>query len=202
MSKPSWLTVNPESGSGNATLTNTATAHTGRVARTGTVSVQGVGVSEPKTYTVQQSPKSEFVSFDDGDNAAIGKVGGSLTIAGKTNSQSLSFALGNGDMVVTLPANYSANGVTTDNEAEIAGDPGAVAQFAFSIVLEIEENDSVDALTKNMTVTTEGGQSQQIALSQAAGDATLELSEESITLDQLGNAVTVGVTSNTSWTVS
>lgn len=37
--KPSWLTVSPMSGSGNDTLQNTASVHTGRLVRTGTVTV-------------------------------------------------------------------------------------------------------------------------------------------------------------------
>lgn len=46
--KPSWLTVSPMSGSGNDTLQNTASVHTGRLVRTGTVTVTAVGVSLPK----------------------------------------------------------------------------------------------------------------------------------------------------------
>lgn len=202
MAKPSWLTVNPESGSGNSTLANTATAHTGRVARTGTVSVQGVGVTDAKTYAVTQSPLAEFVSFDDGDNAAIAKAGGTLTLTGLTNSESLTFALGTGDIEVTLPTSYTANGGSTTNGADISGDPGADSQFAYSISLTIPENTSVSSKTKILTVTAEGGQAQQITITQAAGDATLTLSETAITIPQDGSAVSVSVTSNTSWTVS
>jgi len=66
MAKPSWLKLNPSTGSGNGTIANSADAHTGRTARTGTVTVTGVGVSTPSTYKVTQSPKSEFASFDNG----------------------------------------------------------------------------------------------------------------------------------------
>ena len=43
MAKPSWLNLNPSTGSGNGTIANSASAHTGRTARTGTVTITGVG---------------------------------------------------------------------------------------------------------------------------------------------------------------
>ena len=51
MAKPNWLNVSPESGSGNGTVSNSGAAHTGRVARIGNVTVTGVGVTTPATYT-------------------------------------------------------------------------------------------------------------------------------------------------------
>lgn len=66
MPKPSWLTTDPNSGSGNGSITNTASIHTGREVRTGTVTITAVGVLEPKTYTVTQKAKPEFISFDEG----------------------------------------------------------------------------------------------------------------------------------------
>ena len=48
MAKPSWLTVDPTSGSGDGTITNTGHEHTGRVLRTGTVTVTGDGVAGSK----------------------------------------------------------------------------------------------------------------------------------------------------------
>ena len=45
MAQPSWLTVDPTSGSGDGTITNTGLEHTGRVLRTGAVTVTGDGVA-------------------------------------------------------------------------------------------------------------------------------------------------------------
>ena len=71
MAKPSWLIISPASGSGNGTISNSAAAHTGRVARQGTVTVTGAGVAQPVTYAVTQEAKAEFASFDDGQEKAI-----------------------------------------------------------------------------------------------------------------------------------
>lgn len=201
--KPSWLNITPNQGSGNGSIENSASAHTGRVARTGTVTVTGVGVSAPQTYKVTQSPKSEFVSFDDGAEASAPKDGGNVTLQGKSNSKKLTFSWVRSVDDVTIPENYQANGSSTANGENIANDPGATAEYAFSIQLNFPENDDVEEVTRTLKVTAEGGQTAQIAINQAAGDATLQLSESEITLPQAGTpAVSVNVTSNTTWTVS
>ncbi len=202
MAKPTWLTIDPTSGSGNGTLQNSAQAHTGRVVRTGTVTVKTADSHVTKTYTVSQSPKDEFVSFNDGDEKAIDKIGGNFTIAGKSNSDKLTFALGTGDLVLTLPTTYTANGASTSNGVAITGDPGASSEYNFSVAFTAEENATVNELSKILTVTSENGEVASIVITQADGDATLSLSETSITIAQDGTAVNVGVTSNTSWTVS
>lgn len=196
------MNVSPASGSGNGTVSNSAAAHTGRVARTGTVTVTGSGVTTSATYKVTQEPKSEFASFNNGAEMAAPKDGGALTIEGKSNSSKLTFSFvgdGNG---VDLPAQYQANGTSTDNSATIEGDPGASSEFAFSIELSLPENDTIDEVERVLKVTGNGGQSAQITIKQAAGDATLSVSPTEITIPQDGSAVSVNVTSNTSWTVS
>ena len=135
MAKPSWLNLNPSTGSGNGTIANSASAHTGRTARTGTVTITGVGVSTPATYKVTQTPKSEFASFDNGAEMSAPKAAGTVTVEGKTNSQKLTFAWAGSVSDVAIPAKYSANGTQTDNAASITGDPGATAEFPFSIEL-------------------------------------------------------------------
>lgn len=202
MAKAAWLSINPSTGSGNGTIANSAAAHTGRVLRTTTVTVTGSGVSTPSTYVVNQSPKAEFVSFDNGESMSASKTGGALTIEGKTNSSKLTFSWLGENHNVELPDSYMANGVDTDNGAVITGDPGATAEFAFSIALTLPENLTIDEVVRTLVVTANGGQAAQIAINQAAGDATLSVSPTEITIPQDGSAVSVNVTSNTSWTVS
>lgn len=104
MAKPSWLKLNPSTGSGNGTIANSSDAHTGRTARTGTVTVTGVGVSTPSTYNVTQTPKSEFASFDNGSEMSAPKTAGTVTVEGKSNSSKLTFAWAGSVIDVTLPA--------------------------------------------------------------------------------------------------
>lgn len=202
MTKPSWLTTSPNSGSGNGSISNSATAHTGRVARTGTVTVTGVGVSTPATYKVTQTPKEEFASFDNGAEMSAPKSGGAVTVTGKTNSSKLTFKWNGQVSDVTIPESYQANGSSTNNGQTIADDPGATAEFAFSVSLQFPSNDTVEEIERVLIVEANGGQSAQITIKQAAGDATLSVEPTEITIPQDGSAVSVQVKSNTSWTVS
>ena len=202
MAKPAWLTTTPSTGSGNGTISNSASPHTGRVARTGTVTVTGTGVTNPVTYQVSQSPKAEFVEFDNGASMSAPKAGGTVTVTGKSNSSKLTFSWAGQVIDVNIPTNYTAGGASASNGAAISGDPGATAQFNFSIALTFPANATVDEITRSLIVTNNAGDTAQIAIVQAAGDATLSVSPTEITIPQAGTAQTVTVTSNTSWIVS
>ena len=211
MAKAAWLTVNPASGNGNATVQNTGTVHTGREQRETTVTGVAVGVSPNKTYKVIQKGKPEFVSFTNGAETTVGKAGGTLTITGKTNSSKLNFELVNletravvaGGLKLTLPSKYTAGGVETTNNVAITGDPGAQQEFEFSITFTgIAANTTIEELTAAMKVTTAGGQSAQIQIKQSAGDPVFSFGQETITLEASGAAVSQTIVSNTSWELS
>ena len=215
MAKSAWLTVYPMSGQGNATITNTGKVHTGREQRTTTVTGVATGVSPNKTYQVVQKAKPEFVSFDDGVETSVAKTGGTLTITGKSNSKALTFELLDltddsetsgvveGGLALTLPEKYDAGGAQTKNGQAITGDPGASAEFTFSIVFtNIPANTTINELTAALKVSTTGGQTAQISIKQSAGDPSFEFSEGTITLEASGAAVTNQIISNTAWTLS
>lgn len=211
MAKAAWLTVNPASGNGNATVQNTGTVHTGREQRETIVTGVAVGVSPNKTYKVIQKGKPEFVSFTNGAETTVGKAGGTLTITGKTNSSKLNFELVDlktravvaGGLELTLPSKYTAGGVETTNNVAITGDPGAQQEFEFSITFTgIAANTTIDELTAAMKVTTAGGQSAQIQIKQSAGDPVFSFGQETITLEASGAAVSQTIVSNTSWELS
>lgn len=211
MAKAAWLTVNPASGNGNATVQNTGTVHTGREQRETTVTGVAVGVSPNKTYKVIQKGKPEFVSFTNGAETTVSKSGGTLTISGKTNSSKLNFelvdlktrAVVEGGLELTLPSKYTAGGQETTNNVAITGDPGAQQEFEFSITFTgIAANTTIDELTAAMKVTTAGGQSAQIQIKQSAGDPVFSFGQETITLEASGAAVSQTIVSNTSWELS
>lgn len=211
MAKATWLTVNPTSGNGNATVQNTGTVHTGREQRETTVTGVAVGVSPNKTYKVIQKGKTEFASFNDGAETTVSKTGGNLTITGKTNSSKLNFelvglktrAVVEGGLELTLPSKYTAGGQETTNDVAITGDPGAQQEFEFSITFTgIAPNTTVDELTAALKVTTAGGQTAQIQIKQSAGDPEFEFGQDTITLEASGAAVSQTIVSNTSWELS
>ena len=199
MAKASWLNVTPTSGSGNGMVSVSSTAeHTGRNARTTTLTFTAANV-EDVVRKVSQAGKPEYV--DIAESAASDKAGKTVTISGKSNSSKLTFALGSGTLDITLPSSYTANSVSTNNGAAISGDPGASAEYNFSISIVVPANTGITALTRQIIVTAADGKQDTCTLTLAAGDAYLRVDVGTIELDYLGTAVSVAVESNTSWNV-
>lgn len=201
MAYASWVTPDKVSGNGNDSVAWTGSAHTGRTARQTTASFAASGV-ESKTLTIIQAGKTEFVTID--ATAAVDKTGGTLTIHGVSNSSKLTFSLtGANGIGLVLPSSYKANSVNTNNGTAITGDPGAVQEYAFEITFTgIAENTSISSLVSQLTVKTNNNQSAVCDITQAAGDAYLTISPSTINLTAAGTAVSVTVSSNTSWTIS
>ena len=201
MAYASWVEPNKTSGSGNDTVSWSASARTGRTARQTTATFSASGV-ESKTLTIIQAGKSGFVTID--STASVAKAGGSVTISGTTNSSKLTFSLtGTDNIGLTLPTAYLANSVSTNNGAAITGDPGADAEFSFSITFtNIAENTTISSLTSQLTVTPNSGTAAVCDITQAAGDAYLTISPTTINIPAAGTAQSVTVTSNTSWSIS
>lgn len=201
MAYASWVTPSKTSGSGNDTVSWSATEHTGRTARTTTATFSASGV-ESKTLSITQSGASEFVSID--ATATVSKSGGSVTISGTSNSPKLTFTeTGTDNIGITLPSTYTANSVSTNNGAAITGDPGATQAYAFSITISnIAANTSTSSKTSQITVTPDSGTAAVCNITQAAGDAYLTISPATITIPAAGTAQSVSVSSNTSWSIS
>lgn len=204
MAYASWVNPNKTSGNGNDTVSWSASAHTGREPRQTKATFAASGVSPSPELTIIQSGKTEFVSFDSA-TASVSKTGGTLTITGKSNSSKLTFALtGTNGIGLVLPSQYKANSVNTNNDTSIVGDPGATAEFVFSITFSnIPENTTIQSLLSQLTVTDAVGNSATCDITQAAGDAYLTISPNTITIPAAGTpAQSVTVSSNTAWTIS
>lgn len=200
MAKANWVKVNPSQGSGNATVNVSSTAeHTGRKVRTSTLTWKAANVTDV-VRNVSQAGKPEYV--DIADAASADKMGKVVTISGVSNSAKLTFSFGSGDLTdIALPSSYTANSVSTQNGAAISGDPGALAEYNFSIAITVPANNDVTAKTRQIVVEDEAGNRDVCLLTSAAGDAYVTVAEGIIELDYLGTAVAVEVKSNTSWTV-
>lgn len=200
MAKANWLKVDPSQGSGNATVNVSSTAeHTGRKARTTTLTWKAANVADV-VRNVSQAGKPEYV--DIADAASADKAGKVVTIIGASNSARLTFSLGTGDLTeITLPSTYTANSVNTSNGAAISGDPGALAEYNFSISITVPANDDITAKSRQIIVEDEAGNRDVCTLTSAAGDAYVTVQEGTIELDYLGTPVPWTVESNTSWTI-
>ena len=201
MAYSSWLTPSKMSGNGNDTVNVSANANnTGRNSRSTTVTFSAANC-EDVTRTVVQAGKAETTTIQ--STAAATKSGGTVTITSTSNSSKLTFSLGTGDLSITLPASYTAGGVTTTNGAAISGDPGATQEYTFSIQFTVAENTTISSPTKQIIVTDNGGHTATCTLTQAAGDAYLTVTPSSVEIPwDASESKSFSVSSNTNWTVS
>lgn len=216
MAKADWLTLEPTSGQGNATVTNRAAIHTGRVERTTTVTAVAAGVSPNKTYTVIQEPKAEFVRLDNDSHAVtVGKEGGSLTLKGRSNSVKLTFSLldntegsTSNDLSLSLPANYEVvlKGALQEvpNGEAISGDPGASAEYEFNITFtDIAPNLISNELQCMLRVDADNGTFSRVTIKQAPGGSEFSFKKDRITFEAIADTLqNQDIESNTSWELS
>lgn len=200
------IVVSPGSGSGNTTLSVKASpANMGnRVAQVTNFTVTAPGITPDKTFKVTLAAAAEFVSFDDGTEMAVAKLGGSVVIEGTSNSDKLTFSKGTGAIISEdISAKvYAVNGNDATNGVAIPDDPGATAKYNFVLTLTATENTTIAERTQQITVVTTGNKTATITLKQAAGDAYLTVTPTEITVPQDGTPVQVSVSTNTTFTVS
>lgn len=206
MAIPSWLTVSPTSGNKNASVTVTAAAHTGRSNRSYTLSVKSSAGTPQKTATVAitQSAKAEFLTINTiAKQPASGNI--SINVTGTSNAdkiQLLRHPSANTVEQGMTPTKYSVNGTTYNSGAVITGDPGATAQYTWSVSVDIPVNQSVSDQTYRFGIKTTNTDTQFITITQSGCAPTLSLDKTTATIAQAGGSTTVAVTSNTTWAVS
>ena len=205
MAYSSWLIPSKVQGSGNDTVNVSAGAdNTGRNSRSTNITFKAANCPDVVRQVIQAG-KPEFVTMQ--ATASVDKTGGTLTIAGTSNSSTLTFSLASGGTLsLTLPATYIANSVNTNNGVAITGDPGAVQEYAFSIQFTgIPANLDITAKSVQLIVTDDGGHTATCTITQTAGDPSLEVSPATVTIDwdsyTQGTSGSFTVTSNTNWTI-
>lgn len=166
------FTLTPKTGTGNAKVSISCSERTGRVATspvTFTAKMDGFSVS--KSVTVVQEGKPEFVAFDK-TSFAVDKKGETITVTGISNTSKLSFSCP--DSEVTFNS-YTANGASATNGVAIAGDPGASAQFAFSIPVTVSVNTTASSKKYTMNVSTASEKVATVVFTQVASEFTYSL---------------------------
>ena len=161
------------SGKGNATLSNSGTLHTGRLKRSTTVTASVIGLNAGKSYAVNQEPSLESIVFDK-TSFNVSEDASTVTITGKSNSPKITFSLDTGNNIpITLPTTYTANKVETSNGSAIAGDPGAKAEFSFSIAISIPKNTVGQRVGKILAVGSDVEIKAQATITQATSSYTV-----------------------------
>ena len=103
---------------------------------------------------------------------------------------------------VDMTTGSLGQGISTANGSNISGDPGAAAEYAWSITMTVPANAGIVAKTCQIVVTDDGGNTSTCTITLAAGDATLSVSPASVDIPWDGStSAQFTVESNTNWTV-
>lgn len=202
MAKAAWCTVTPTTGSGNKSISISSGAHTGRSARNTTVTVQNKNGTKPsKAITVSQASKAEFLTFET-TKPAIPASGGTVIINGRSNTDVISLTEYKNGLSVTSTMKVGATVIPT-NTGEVPGDPGAAAEYDFTVTIVIGANPSAKTSYIEIEVETGGGIGTTMCSIPILGNTSaLTTDKTSISLVNAGTAQPVAVTSNDEWTIS
>lgn len=203
---PSYLSWVPKTGTGNKEITiNSTTPYKGRSNRTTEIPGKIVGKSNSVTVTVVETAATEYIT-PDALRISVVKDGGTVHVAGKSNSKILTFTwkINFGLSAVT---SYKVNGsVSATSGTAITGDPGATGEYTYDVTIVVPKNETITARSAVLTIKAEDASVfKTITISQALGDSYLYLNSQgtttaTITIPAGGGAQTLKVLSNDEWT--
>lgn len=147
MAKPLWISVSKSNGTGNDSVDVTAQAYTGREQRSGVITANATGGGSD-TSTVEQAGKPEFIQLLTEElTVTADKSGQILSFTGKSNCADLKVVQSvNEDFAqiegvsYALEVNGEADGNWNNATTSIDGDPGASAEYDFTLKITIPAN--------------------------------------------------------------
>lgn len=203
---PSYLSWIPTTGTGNAQIKiNSVSPYTGRVDRSTQVPGKIVGKSNAVTVTVLEKAADEFIT-PDSLTINVAKGGGTIHVAGKSNSKLLTFTWKTNFGIANVTS-FKVNGSTTATSGTIiTGDPGATGKYTYDVIVAVPMNETIKVRSATLEIKGEGASvAKTITITQALGDSYLYLNSEgtttaTVTIPKGGGEQTLSVLSNDSWT--
>ena len=179
MADNSWLTASPVSGSGDLSVSVGGSLWTGRLDRSGQLTVSGV--TFPALSCVLNCTQAGSVILESiGESSAtVGAlVDGYVALQGvsiRSNLESLTFSFvgSDGDSAWVSGIQYSVDGGGTmlDSGESIPGDPGAGGAYTVAVYVSVAEETSGASRSGVLTVSG-SGQTLEFTISQSAGVKT------------------------------
>ncbi len=175
----SWLKLNSSSGTGNSTITLTAQANEWAEERTALLTVSGAG-SNSQVITVVQNAADPVLSVSSH----------SLTIDATAGSSSSVDITSNMNWTATSNSNW-----LTLNQSNGLGN--------FTLVITANANPTVETRTDTLKIAGAGVATQKIIITQNAGEASLAVFPQNITIEAAGyNTKWLTIDSNIEWTAT
>lgn len=203
---PSYLSWVPKTGTGNTQIKiNSANPYTGRTDRSTAISGKIVGKTNAVTVTVLEKAADEFIT-PDGLAINVLKDGGTIHVAGKSNSKILTFTW-NTNFGLANVTSFKVNGSTTATSGTaITGDPGATGEYTYDVTVVVPKNETDKVRFATLEIKGEGSTVvKTIIIAQVLGGSYLYLNSQgttaaTVTIPKGGGEQTLSVLSNDEWT--
>lgn len=203
---PSYLSWVPKTGTGNAQIKiNSVNPYTGRTDRSTKVPGKIVGKTNAVTVTVLEKAADEFIT-PDALTINVTKDGGTIHVAGKSNSKLLTFTWKTNFGFANVTS-FKVNGsITATSGTAITGDPGATGKYTYDVTIVVPKNETIKTRSATLEIKGEGTNVvKTITIAQARGDSYLYLNLKgtttaTVTISKGGGEQILDVLSNDEWT--
>lgn len=219
MATSSHVHAQPTSGSGNGTISVTVDNYTGRLQRSGTLTVSTTtGTVATANCTITQGAAAQVINLTSPSEGTGVEIVASapdrtVTVKGTSNCSSLAWKILSEGAVIAPPvaSTVTAKVNTTDgiggtaisNNTSIAGDPGATALYTFWMKYDLTSYKPAIDTTLVFEVSNGGSIKKSFQIKVKASAGTISLNPTTLTFPASGgNAQNVTVTSNDRWKVS
>lgn len=219
MATSSHVHAQPTSGSGNGTISVTVDAHTGRLQRSGTLTVSTTtGTKATANCTITQKAAAQVINLTSPAEETDVEITASasdrtVTVKGTSNCTKLSWNILSKGAVIAPPAastvaaeintSDGTRGVSINNNIPIPGDPGANSLYTFWMKYDLTNYKPGIDTTLEFEVSNGDSIKKSFQIIVKASAGTISLNPTTLTFPASGgSAQTVTVTSNDRWTVS
>lgn len=209
----------PTSGSGNGTISVTVDAHTGRLPRSGTLTVSTTtGTKATADCTIIQEAAAQVINLTSPAEGTDVEITASasdrtVTVKGTSNCTALSWNILSKGAVIAPPAASTVaakinttdgiGGVSINNSILISEDPGANSLYTFWMKYDLTNYKPGIDTALEFEVSNGGSIKKSFQIIVKASAGTISLNPTTLTFPASGgSAHTVTVTSNDRWTVS
>lgn len=203
---PSYLSWVPKTGTGNAEIKiNSVTPYTGRMDRSTSVPGKIVGKTNAVKVMVLEKAADEFIT-PDSLTINVTKNGGTIHVAGKSNSKFLTFTWKTNFGLANVTSFKVNDSTTATSGTAIAGDPGTTGKYTYDATIVVPRNSTIVARSATLEIKGEGSTVvKTITIVQALGDSYLYLNSQgttaaNVTIPKGGGEQTLKILSNDTWT--
>lgn len=151
MAFPDYITIDPSSGNGGATVSIRSMANTGRLSTSDTFTGKAEGSLKTVDIIIKRTGTPEHIEVESSIN--VSDTPSQLYITGTSNTSKLTFSFNSNPIEIVPITSYKVDAISATSGVAIQGDPGSKKEFTFTVTLQIPENTTTSERTSVLKIT-------------------------------------------------